>query len=220
VTRPRRDVFALYDLRLETPRLTLRLGERGELEALAAVAVGGIHPPDEMPFAVAWTDAAHEPGFTDAFVAFHEAALADWTPESWTLNLLAFFEGEVVGVQSVGAERFAKERTVQTGSWLGTASQGRGLGTEMRAAVLELAFGALGARTARSGWLESGAAQSASVSARLGYREVGTHVAQVRGTPVRHHDLVVEAADWRSPLVVELAGVSACLPLFGALPGS
>lgn len=146
------DVSALYDLRLETPRLALRLGDRAELEALAGVAVGGIHPPDEMPFAVPWTDAAHEPGFADELVAFHEAALADWTPESWTLNLLAFVEGEVVGVQSVAAERFAEERTVQTGSWLGAAAQGRGLGTEMRVAVLELAFGALGrARHAPAG---------------------------------------------------------------------
>jgi hypothetical protein len=82
--------------------------------------------------------------------------------------------------------------------------------------VLELAFGCLGARTARSGWLEGGAAQSAGVSARLGYREVGTHVEHPRGEPVAHHDLVLEVADWTSPFAVEIVGIEPCLPLFGA----
>ena len=209
-------VSALYELRLRTPRLELRLGDRAELEALARVAIGGIHPPDEMPFGVAWTDASDSPGFLEEFVAFHEAALADWTPERWALNLLAFVEGEPVGSQSVGATRFAEEHTVQTGSWLGASSQGRGLGTEMRAAVLELAFGALGARAARSGWLESGAAQSAGVSAKLGYREVGTQVLCPRGQPVVHHDLLLERSAWACPVHVLLAGVEPCLPLFGA----
>jgi RimJ/RimL family protein N-acetyltransferase len=210
------DVSALRGLRLSTPRLELRLGDRSELEALARVAIAGIHPPDEMPFAVAWTDTSHEPGFVEGFVAFHEAALSAWAQESWTLNLLAFADGEVVGTQGLSAEQFAAERTVETGSWLGIASQGRGLGTEMRTAALELAFGHLGAREAHSGWLESGAGQSAGVSAKLGYREAGVSIGNPRGAPVVRHDLVLERADWRCPIVVEAEGVDECLPLFGA----
>jgi RimJ/RimL family protein N-acetyltransferase len=210
------DVAALYGLRLRTPRLVLRLGERAELEALAHVASAGIHPPDEMPFAVPWTDASNEPGFVEDFAAFHQRRLAEWTPEGWALNLLAFHDGAPVGSQGLRATQFATDRSVETGSWLGTASQGRGLGTEMRAAVLELAFTRLGARVARSGWLESGAAQSASVSARLGYREVGTHLESPRGEPVPHHDLVLARAEWSCPIAVEIVGVEPCLPLFGA----
>lgn len=205
----------LHGLRLRTPRLELRLGERAELESLARVAVAGIHPPDEMPFGVAWTDASHEPGFVDGFVAFHEEALSAWTPQQWTLNLLAFVDGEPIGTQGIGATRFALERTVHTGSWLGLANQSRGLGTEMRAAVLELAFVGLGALAASSGWLESGAAQSARVSAKLGYREIGTGVMSPRGTPVVHHDLLLERSTWTCPIPVELVGVGPCLPLFG-----
>jgi RimJ/RimL family protein N-acetyltransferase len=215
ILRPVTDAVALHRLRLRTPRLTLRLGARAELEALAAVAAGGIHPADEMPFAVPWTDAADEPGFVDEFVQFHEAALETWTPDAWTLNLLAFAAGGPVGVQSISATAFAAERSVDTGSWLGAASQGRGLGTEMRAAVLELAFAALGARVARSGWLESGAGRSATVSRRLGYSEIGTHLEHPRGVPVVHHDLVLDQADWTCPVAVELVGIDACLPLFG-----
>jgi RimJ/RimL family protein N-acetyltransferase len=169
-----------------------------------------------MPFAVPWTDASDEPGFVADFVGHHEQVLTTWAPEEWRLNLLAFHEGAPVGSQALRATGFAVERTVDTGSWLGLASQGRGLGTEMRVAVLELAFGSLGARAARSGWLESGAAQSAGVSARLGYREVGTHLEHPRGQPVVHHDVVLERAEWAPPLAVEVTGIGECLSLFGA----
>ena len=210
------DLSALRALRLRTPRLELRLGDRSDLEALAHVAEDGIHPPDEMPFAVPWTDGIGTPGFVEGFVAFHEEALAGWSPESWALNLLAFRAGSPVGTQELLAERFATERVVATGSWLGAAHQNHGLGTEMRAAVLELAFGPLGAVAALSGWVESGAGQSARVSARLGYREVGTELASPRGEPFVRHDLRLDRDDWRCPIEVELAGVEPCLPLFGA----
>lgn len=213
------EIAPLNGLRLRTERLALRLGDRAELEALARVARAGIHPPDEMPFAVPWTDASGGPSFVEDFVAFHEQTLATWAAERWTLNLLALVGGAPIGIQSLSATGFEVDRTVETGSWLGTASQGRGLGTEMRVAVLELAFVRLGARTARSGWLESGAAQSASVSARLGYREVGTHVEEPRGEPVTHHDLVLEHDEWTCPLAVAIVGDEPCLPLFGAAPG-
>jgi RimJ/RimL family protein N-acetyltransferase len=172
-----------------------------------------------MPFAVPWTDAVGDPRFVEDFVGFHERALTEWTPASWTLNLLVFADGHPVGTQSVGAEGFAVARTVHTGSWLGSESQGRGLGTEMRAAVLELAFTGLGARAARSGWLESGAAQSARVSARLGYHETGSHVERPRGEPVLHHDLLLEQEAWACPFALEIGGVEPCLPLFGAVSG-
>jgi RimJ/RimL family protein N-acetyltransferase len=213
------DVSALRALRLETPRLVLRLASRAELEELARVAAAGIHPPDEMPFAVAWSDASDRPGFVQDFVAHHERALAEWIPDRWALNLVAFHDGAPVGSQALRATGFAVERTVDTGSWLGKASQGRGLGTEMRSAVLELAFAGLGARRARSGWLESGAAQSAAVSARLGYREIGAHLERPRGEPVAHHDLLLDRADWTCPVPVELIGVDDARPLFGVPPG-
>jgi RimJ/RimL family protein N-acetyltransferase len=206
----------LAALRLRTPRLELRLGAPDELLALARVAERGVHPPGEMPFAVPWTDRAGTPGFADEFAAFHEQTLAAWSPADWNLNLVAFHDGGPVGVQSVGARRFEEERVVATGSWLGRELQGRGLGTEMRAAVLELAFAHLGAVAATSGWLESGSGQSAGVSRKLGYREVGVHAESPRGEPVVHHDLRLAREDWRCPVAVEVEGVERCRELFGA----
>ncbi len=68
----------------------------------------------------------------------------------------------------MGAKDFATLRTVSTGSWLRQSVHGRGLGKEMRAAVVLWAFDWLGAEVAES---EAAAWNAASlgVSASLGY---------------------------------------------------
>ena len=50
------DLGPLFDVRLRTPRLELRLGTPEEIDQLGALAMRGVHPPDEMPFSVPWTD--------------------------------------------------------------------------------------------------------------------------------------------------------------------
>jgi RimJ/RimL family protein N-acetyltransferase/predicted GNAT family acetyltransferase len=205
---------ALTRLRVRTPRLELRLATVAELRALAGIARDGIHPPDEMPFAVAWTDRTGDPGFEDDFVRFHRAALDGWLPGDWTLHLIAFAGGRPVGVQSLSGAQFAERRTVVTGSWLGRAWQSRGFGTEMRAGALELAFHTLGARVARSGAL-AGNPRSLRVSQRLGYREVGMSTASPRGIPVPHHDLELNREAFRAPVDVTVEGAEQLRPLFG-----
>ena len=209
------DVTALFGLRVTTPRLTLRVGTTGEVRALGELAQRGIHPPEEMPFGVAWADRTALPGFLDEFASFHREALTGWSADDWHLNLLVWEHGALVGTQGVGGERFAERRVASTGSWLGREAQGRGIGTEMRAAVLELVFRGLGADAATSGWLEGNAA-SGRVSEKLGYRETGVSEVSPRGTPVPHHDVRIDRADWRSPVEVEITGLGTCLALFRA----
>jgi RimJ/RimL family protein N-acetyltransferase len=121
--------------------------------------------------------------------------------------------GQVVA-QTVGAEGVASQRIVHTGSWLGRRFQRRGLGTETRAAVLELAFQGLGAEAATSGAIIGNAA-SKRVSEKLGYSVTGPSTVSPRGEPVKHYDLRIERADWRAPVAVELVGLEGCLALFG-----
>jgi RimJ/RimL family protein N-acetyltransferase len=204
----------LYELRLRTPRLELRPGNREELAALAHLAQEGIHPPEEMPFAVAWTDRSGEEDFVERFVEFHEAALRDWRPEKWSLNLLVFVKAHPAGSQMIGGEDFASTRTVATGSWLGKRFQRQGLGTEMRAAVLELAFKKLGAEAATSGAI-AGNEASKRVSEKLGYMTTGTSAVSPRGEPLEHFDLRIAREAWASPVPVEIVGLEGCLALFG-----
>jgi RimJ/RimL family protein N-acetyltransferase len=208
------DLAPLGALRLVTPRLELRLGDPGEILALGRLAEDGIHPPDRMPFAVPWTDRAGEPDFLDSFVEFHAQARRAWRPEAWDLHLLVRAGGELVGTQTLSAEDLATGRTVSTGSWLGRRFQGRGIGTEMRAAVLELAFRGLGAEAACSGAL-AGNDASLRVSEKLGYVQVGTSTVAPRGELVDHRDLRLERAAWRAPVPVEIEGLAPCLALFG-----
>jgi RimJ/RimL family protein N-acetyltransferase len=201
----------LWDIRVRTPRLELRLPTEEELVELFRVAEAGIHPPEEMPFYVPWTDDLS----LDAFVEFHRGAWEAWRPENWSLNLIAFLDGHPIGSQGVDGESFTARREVVTGSWLGAPHQGKGLGKEQRAGVLELAFGGLGAATALSGSFAHNV-KSQRVSERLGYRLTGTRTMLSRGEPVEHYDYRLDRADWRSPVPVEVTGLEAALPLFGA----
>ena len=201
----------LWEIRVHTPRLELRLPTGEELVELFRVAEGGIHPPDEMPFYFPWTDDLR----LDAFLAFHHGTWAEWRPDKWVCNLIAFHDGQPIGSQSVEAEDFRAKREVLTGSWLGEPFQGQGLGTEQRAAVLELAFSGLGAETATSGSFAHNV-KSQRVSEKLGYRHTGTRTMESRGEPVEHYDYRLDRADWESPVEVRLEGVGPALPLFGA----
>jgi len=73
---------------------------------------------------------------------------------------------------------------VSTGSWLGMRHQGKGFGTEMRAAILMLAFDHLGAKTARSSAFTDNP-RSLAVSRRLGYEPTAPswRYAEKRGNP-------------------------------------
>lgn len=204
------DIAPLFGLRLRTPRLELRLPAREELAAFREVARAGVHPPEFMPFTVPWTD---DPELGE-FLDYHERRRRDWSPEAWHFELGVWAEGEPAGVQALESTGFAPTRTVGTGSWLGRRFQGRGIGTEMRTAVLELAFRGLGAETARSGAIDGNAA-SLRVSEKLGYRIVGSGTVALRGEPAVHTDLELRRDEWHPPFRVEIEGLEPSLPLFG-----
>ena len=201
----------LTRLRLRTPRLELRLPTVFELRQLYQVAAAGIHDPSFMPFEAAWTDDLNEPDF----LAYHAATVAAFSPESWELGLVAFHDGRPIGVQAVLAKAFAADRTVATGSWLGRPFQGQGLGTEMRAAVLRLAFAGLGAERARSGAIE-GNRQSLGVSRKFAYEHTGVATVSPRGIPVTHDNLELARERFSSSVPVEVVGLDGLLHLFGA----
>jgi RimJ/RimL family protein N-acetyltransferase len=209
------NVEPLWNLRLRAQRLELRLPSEEELVELFHVAEGGIHPPEEMTIFIPWKDDLR----LDRFLDFHREAWQSWQPERWSLNLVTFLDGKPIGSQSIEAANFAMAREFETGSWLGAPHQGQGLGTEQRAAVLELGFRGLGATAARSGSIVHNLS-SQRVSEKLGYRITGTRTIAPRGEPVEHYDYRLERDEWRCPIAVEIEGLEPCLPLFGEVPPS
>jgi RimJ/RimL family protein N-acetyltransferase len=207
--------WPLRHLVLRTPRLELRPDDDAGLRELVEVAHRGVHDPATMPFLSPWTDA--DPRYLGRGVLQHfwsqRAALA---PGSWGLHLLVRHAGRVLGVQSTSARDFGVLRSVDTGSWLGREHQGRGFGTEMRAAVLQFAFDHLGAVEATSGAFLDNAA-SLRVSEKLGYRRNGVVRHVRRGEPVTEVLLRLEPDGFVRPgWALEVDGLDPCRGLLGA----
>ena len=207
--------WPLRDLVLRTPRLELRPDDDAGLAELVEVARGGVHPPDEMPFLVPWTDAdPRELG--RGMLQYFWSQRAELAPERWTVDLLVRRAGRVVGVQGLSGRDFAVTREVSTGSWLGLPHQGDGVGTEMRAAVLLFAVDHLGAVRARSSAFSDNV-RSLRVSQKLGYRPDGTATAVRRGRSTQDRRLVLAAADLVRPeWELEVEGVDGVRGLLGA----
>jgi len=212
------DHFPLLGLRLTTPRLELRLPSPEDLGALADTAAEGVHAPDTMPFTVPWTDRPPAE-VARGVVQHHWLTLAQWTPDDWELDLTVFHAGEVVGQQTLRARDFAVLRQVSSGSWLGMRHHGKGIGTEMRAAVLHLAFAGLGADEALTSAF-AGSHASHAVSRKLGYQDNGDGRQNVRGTMTAERRMRLTRTDWErhatTPVTIE--GLAPCLPMFG-VPG-
>jgi RimJ/RimL family protein N-acetyltransferase len=221
--RPRRAGIAsdwpLFRLRLATDRLELRPPTDDEIAELACVARLGIHGDDVMPFANGWTDYP-EREFGRRFAQYFWAQRAGWRVDAWALAFAVFLDSEPVGVQQVTAQAFPILRTIGTGSWLARVHQRRGIGSEMRAAVLHFAFTALDADVAVTGAYSNNEG-SIGVSRKLGYEPNGTRRDLVRGAAADALLFRLSREQWlataRPEVTVE--GFDACAELFG-LPGA
>lgn len=202
------DPWPLWRLELRTPRLTLRPEDDAGLMELMAEAVRGVHPPDEMPFGFPWTEGEPETVMRNG-LRHHWHLRASSTPDHWNVVFLARHEGKVIGCQRVGATNFALTREIDTGSWLGLRFQGQGFGTEIRAAILMLAFDHLGARTARSTAFTDNPA-SIAVSRKLGYQPDGTQASVRKGVAATESRMLLTAerfAEHRPDWKLEVSGL-------------
>ncbi|HYZ38320.1 MAG TPA: GNAT family N-acetyltransferase [Pseudonocardiaceae bacterium] len=212
---PQPEPWPLRHLVLRTPRLTLRPDDDEGLYELAALALRGVHPPEQMPFRQAWTEQPPDDLVRGA-LQYHWATRSQLTPTNWKLNFLVRHDGRVIGEQTMRAEDFAITREVWTGSWLGIKQQRRGFGTEMRAAVLMLAYDHLGATAARSGAYFDNPA-SLRLSEKLGYRADGTATFARRGAAATEIRLLLPAAHFIRPQwTLKVDGLEGCRQLLGA----
>lgn len=203
------DVFPPMGLRVQAGPLELRGLDDADLVALARLAVAGIHDPEQMPFFYPWTDVSPEE-LPLNFVQYHWKSRAEWRHDSWELNLGVWSEGELVGVQGVSTRDFLVTRSGETGSWLGRAHQGRGIGTAMRQAVCALCFDHLGFTEVTSGaFLDNPA--SLAVSRKVGYRPNGVRrLARRPGELAVNQSLVLSPQDLvRGEHPLEVTGAAA-----------
>ena len=211
------ELWPLFQLRLRTGDLELRLPRDEEVVQLAELTRDPIHPPERMPFFVPWTDEPEDRRVRGT-LQWNWRSRAEWTAEEWRLELAVFRGDEVVGTQGVHGKKFAVVREVETGSWVGRRFQGQGIGKAMRRAVLHLAFAGLGANTARSGAFADNAA-SLRVSEQLGYRPDGTDTLDRRGEPATLVRLAMSKESWEAASkdwpAVTIEGLDGCREMFG-----
>jgi RimJ/RimL family protein N-acetyltransferase len=209
--------WPLHALRISSPTLELRIPDEALLDELLDLARQGIHDPEVMPFAVPWTDTPPD-HFVAMFLQYHWRIQSTLGPEQWVLNFVVLRDGRVVGTQGMETVDFPHRRSFDTGSWVGRAYQGQGIGLEMRRAVLTFGFDHLGAEVAHTAALEGNAASEA-VTRRIGYEPNGWTILAPRGAPARESRFVLSRERWeqsgaRLPITVE--GLDACRPLLGA----
>jgi RimJ/RimL family protein N-acetyltransferase len=209
--------WPLFDLELRTPHLVLRPPRDDDFEGLMDAIDAGIHDPEMMPFSNPWTD---EPPISRrrATAQFLWRQRAEWSRDDWHLPFAVLEGGRPIGLQGIFAKRFPILREVQTGSWLSRPYQGQGLGKEMRAAVLQLAFEGLGAVVARSGAFVDNPS-SIGVSKALGYRENGRCREAPRGDAKVMVNFELTCEEWLTRRWdwprMEILGLESSLPIFG-----
>jgi RimJ/RimL family protein N-acetyltransferase len=206
--------WPLLDLRLKVAGLQLRPMCEADQLPLAELL------PDDVELDPA---ATRYPGLDEPtsrrVIGFQHywRSYGSWSPQHWRLNFCVRADGELIGVQELEATEFPQLRTVDSSSYLVPQARGRGIGKQMRRAVLALAFGPLQAEAAiSSAW--QGNLASLAVSRALGYQFNGESLqsgADGVGTMVH---LRLRRLDWLAGAGadgVQITGFDECLPYFG-----
>jgi RimJ/RimL family protein N-acetyltransferase len=161
--------WPLFDLALQTTRLVLRPCTEADITHLAALLPSDVEmDPSLPPLGIADGDHDHR----TKLLQFYWRSMGSWSHEHWRLNFVVLRSDVPIGTQELEATDFAGRGVVETSSWLVPEARRQGLGKEMRAAVLHLAFDGLGAVVAETeAWHDNEA--SLAVSDGLGYEPNG-----------------------------------------------
>ncbi|MFI6246460.1 GNAT family N-acetyltransferase [Streptomyces sp. NPDC051016] len=204
------------NVEVRTPRLTLAGASDELLERLVPLVRAGVADVEPWPFDDPSSFYADSPDREWRWLRAVWAGRARVSPDAWRLYFAVLVDGEPVGMQDLVGSDFARFGTVSSFSWLAPGSRGQGLGREMRAAILHLAFAGLGAREAGSDAFVDNEA-SHRVSRGLGYEPNGTDWDTRRGEPARIQRWRLTRDVWEAGRRddIELSGVEECRPVLG-----
>jgi len=209
--------FPPFDVVVSTPRLELRGATDDLLEQLVPAVRAGKANADPPP----WDD-PHS-----FYESNPELRVQGWLrgiwrgrgtvrSDFWRLYFVVIVDDEPIGMQDLIGDQFDTFGTVESSSWVSSDARQRGIGTEMRSAILHLAFEGLGAKEAHS---TAAVANGASnrISELLGYERNGSSWATHQGLPMlgQRWQLVREAWMDRRRDDITMTGIEACRATLG-----
>ncbi|MEV3972844.1 GNAT family protein [Streptomyces sp. NPDC050698] len=204
--------WPLTGLRLRTGSVELRVPNPAECEALADAAAREPHTHPLIPFLGVATDTPAQRGRRTLQWLWGNAGT--WQPDEWSLALAVFDRDQLVGVQNVRAQAFARTREARTGMWIFPDRRGQGLGTHSRRALLHLIFDGLGAHRV----LHRTAADNHPALAHV--RSIGCQEEPgADDATTRHFSLTAD--HWHTltqPMPVHCTGLERALFMFGLGP--
>ncbi|GAA1647172.1 GNAT family N-acetyltransferase [Catellatospora bangladeshensis] len=204
------------NLEVRTPRLTLAAATDELLERLVPIVRAGVADVAPWPFDDPMSLYADSPDREWRWLRAIWAGRARVEESFWRLYFVVLLDGEPIGMQDLRGVDFKRFGTVSTFSWLAPGRRGSGIGREMRAAVLHLAFAGLNAREAESDAFTDNHASN-KVSQALGYVRNGTTWDTRRGEVAQIQRWVLTRDAWEQVRRddIELTGVKECLPALG-----
>ena len=209
-------LYAPLAVKVMTPHLELHGATDELLTRLLPVVRAGV--ADQAPFP-----------FDDPMSLYDDNPVREWkwlqgiwrgrgtvTADFWRLYFVVMLDGEPVGMQDLIGLDFATFGTVTSFSWLAPTARRRGLGREMRAALLHLAFEGFGAKEASSEAFVDNAASN-RVSESLGYQPNGTKWVTRRGEPglLNRWNLLRSRWELVRRSDIDLIGIKECKSVLG-----
>lgn len=208
------------DVKVTTPRIELRGATDELLERLAPVVRAGKAMSEPPPYDDPMSLYEDDPEVRERkWLQSIWRGRGSVTEDFWRLYFVVMLEGRPVGMQDLIGESFSTFGAVVTFSWLSSDVRRLGVGSEMRQAVLHLAFEGFGAVEATTeGFMDNPG--SNGVSGSLGYQPNGVTWESRRGEPGLMQRWRLTRADWQKHRRddIELHGVDACADVLGVRP--
>lgn len=205
---------------VSTPLLTLRGATDDLLSELAPLVRAGEALAEPLPY-----DDPMSLYEEDPEVRVHRWLQGVWRgrgtvgADFWRLCFVVVHDGRAIGMQDLIGQRFNHFGSATTFSWLAASARGRGLGQEMRAAALHLAFEGFDALQAESEAFMDNRGSN-RISETSGYEANGTAWATRRGSAALMQRWRLRREDWlpRRRGDVALQGIPQCRDALGILP--
>lgn len=203
----------LFNIKIATTRLELRIPKNEEIQKLGKVLSEGIQKEGEPHF----MDESHYKKSAEEHAKglqeFVHKSINEWNKDNWHIPFAVFYEGKAIGLVTMFSHDFPIARGFGCSYWIGLAYQGKGLGTEAFQTVLSFGFDGLNAREAYAGAYSDNTA-SLKLMEKLGFIFNGEYWVARQGQAVKDKRMRLPREQWKKPENVTIEGFESCKDLF------